>query len=60
MDTKAKAKTKKHGDYVPWNIPAPRDLDEAVEEAVKKGLYVSKSELVRDAVRRLLKDIQPR
>ena len=44
----------KHKDLAYWNIPVPKALDEAVEKAVKTDMYVSKSDLVRDAVRRLL------
>jgi Arc/MetJ-type ribon-helix-helix transcriptional regulator len=34
-----------------WNIPVPQKLDDEVEKAVAMDLYVSKSDLVRDAVR---------
>jgi len=37
-----------------WNIPVPAELDDKVEEHIKKNLHVSKAELIRDAVRRLL------
>lgn len=37
-----------------WNIPVSKSLDDGLEEAVKKGGYASKSEFVRDAVRRML------
>ena len=47
----------KRKDLTYWNIPVPRALDQAVEEAVKRGMHVSKSDLVRDAVRRLLREI---
>jgi len=39
-----------------WNIPVTRELDTQVERAVKAGRYISKSELVRTGVRRLLND----
>jgi Arc/MetJ-type ribon-helix-helix transcriptional regulator len=39
---------------VNWNIPVPRDLDQRVEKAVSMNSHITKSELVRDAVRRLL------
>jgi hypothetical protein len=32
-----------------WNIPVPRLLDEAVEEAVKQGAAFSKADFVRGA-----------
>ena len=40
-----------------WNIPVTKTLDEAVEEAVRQDMHVSKSDLIRDAVRRLLQKI---
>jgi Arc/MetJ-type ribon-helix-helix transcriptional regulator len=39
---------------IKWSVPVTRDLDMKVEKAVKDGRYVSKSELVRAGVRRLL------
>jgi len=42
---------------VTWNIPTTEVLDLAVEKVVESGVYSSKSELVRDAVRRRLKDL---
>lgn len=47
----------KRKDLAYWNIPVPRALDEAVEKAVEIDLHISKSDLVRDAVRRLLKEL---
>ncbi|MEM2440534.1 MAG: hypothetical protein QXK93_06975 [Candidatus Bathyarchaeia archaeon] len=47
----------KRKDLAYWNIPVPRALDEAVEKAVKIDLHISKSDLVRDAVRRLLEEL---
>jgi len=44
-------------DVTKWCIPVPRTLDEAVEQAVKLDMHISKSDLVRDAVRRLLKEL---
>jgi len=40
-----------------WNIPVPKPLNDAVEEALRKNMYISKSALVRDAVRRLLEEM---
>ncbi len=37
-----------------WNIPVPPKLDDEVEKAVATDGHVSKSELVRDAVREKL------
>jgi Arc/MetJ-type ribon-helix-helix transcriptional regulator len=47
----------KRKDLTYWNIPVPKALDEAVERAVKSDMHVSKSDLVRDAVRRLLLEL---
>jgi len=47
----------KKRNYVYWNIPVTKALNSAVESAVKTTYYVSKSDLVRDAVRRLLKEM---
>ncbi len=41
-----------------WNIPVPKPLDEAVEDAVATDMHASKSEFVRDAVRKELERIQ--
>lgn len=41
-----------------WNIPVSPQLDAAVEDAVKRDMHVSKSDLVRDAVRRLLGEMR--
>jgi Arc/MetJ-type ribon-helix-helix transcriptional regulator len=37
-----------------WNIPVPKPLDDALEQAVSLDSHSSKSEFVRDAVRRRL------
>jgi len=42
---------------VNWNIPVPKLLDDALEEAVRNQTYVSKSDFVRDAVRRRLEEL---
>ena len=47
----------KRKDLVYWNIPVTRALDEAVREAIKRNTHVSKSDLVRDAVRQLLREM---
>jgi len=43
-----------------WNIPVPKPMDDAVEEAVSKDMHASKSEFVRDAVRKELERIKAR
>ena len=40
-----------------WNIPVPVVLDEALEEAVRLGTHSTKSDFVRDAVRRRLEEM---
>jgi Arc/MetJ-type ribon-helix-helix transcriptional regulator len=40
--------------HVNWNIPVPKALDIALEVAVKEQMYSTKSDLVREAVRRKL------
>jgi len=42
---------------VNWNIPVPKVLDEAVEEAVRKDTHSTKSDFVRDAVRHKLEEM---
>jgi len=45
----------KRRDRVYWNVPVSRSLDEAVEEAIKRDGHVTKSDLIRDAVREMLR-----
>ncbi len=40
-----------------WNIPVSTSLDQALEEAVRLDTHSTKSDLVRDAVRRRLEDM---
>jgi Arc/MetJ-type ribon-helix-helix transcriptional regulator len=40
-----------------WNIPVSRILDDALEKAVTLDSHSSKSEFVRDAVRRRLEEM---
>jgi Arc/MetJ-type ribon-helix-helix transcriptional regulator len=40
-----------------WNIPVSKTLDEALEQAVNRDSHSSKSEFVRDAVRRKLEEL---
>ena len=46
----------KREDMIRWCISVTKALDEAVEKAVQTGMYASKSDFVRDAVRRLLRE----
>ena len=48
----------KREDLIKWCISVPKSLDMAVKELLKAGTYMSRSDLVRDAVRRLLKEIR--
>jgi len=41
-------------DITAWCIPVPRTLDDALEMAVELDTHASKSDFVRDAVRREL------
>jgi Arc/MetJ-type ribon-helix-helix transcriptional regulator len=44
--------------HVNWNIPVPKVLDDALEEAVMtKSIYSNKSDFVRDSVRRRLEEL---
>lgn len=47
----------KRKDISYWNIPVTKTLDLAVEKAVRQDTHVSKSDLVRDAVRQFLKQM---
>jgi len=40
-----------------WCIPVPKVLDDALEKAVEVDSHSSKSEFVRDAVRRRLEEM---
>jgi Arc/MetJ-type ribon-helix-helix transcriptional regulator len=40
-----------------WSIPVSRTLDDALEQAVNLDSHSSKSEFVRDAVRRRLEEM---
>ena len=44
-------------DKMKWCIPVTNTLDEAVREAVSKDSHISKSEFVRDAVRKQLESM---
>lgn len=43
-----------HNDKIKWCIPVTKTLDDALEKAVTLDSHSSKSEFVRDAVRRRL------
>ena len=42
---------------VNWNIPVPKTLDDALEKAVEMDTHSTKSDFVRDAVRRRLEEM---
>ncbi len=37
-----------------WNVPVPRSLNEALEQALEIDTHISKADFIRDAVRREL------
>lgn len=37
-----------------WNIPVPKPLDKALEKAISMDMHRTKTEYIRDAVRRML------
>lgn len=39
------------------NVKLPDELNRSVDRAVENGLYISRQELIRDAVRRLLESV---
>jgi Arc/MetJ-type ribon-helix-helix transcriptional regulator len=41
---------------ITWMVRVAPELDRAVEELVKKDMHVSKSDLIRDAVRRFVEE----
>jgi hypothetical protein len=44
-------------DFAHWNIPAPKMLDEALEQALVFDTHSTKADFVRDAVRRRLEEM---
>ena len=53
-DVEVKAPLPRNKQLVHWNVPVPKSLDEAVENAVIYDSHVSKSDLIREAVREKL------
>ena len=47
----------KRKDMKYWNIPVTSTLDDALEEAVRKDTHSTKSDFIRDAVRRKLEEL---
>jgi Arc/MetJ-type ribon-helix-helix transcriptional regulator len=43
--------------HVNLNVPVPKALDIALEVAVKEQVYSTKTELIREAVRRRLQEL---
>ena len=43
------------GKRILWTVVTTRDLDMALEEAIKRNGHVSKSDFIRDVVRRELR-----
>jgi Arc/MetJ-type ribon-helix-helix transcriptional regulator len=50
----SKNKEKENSKNVMWTLVVPKTLDEAVENAVKRDMHISKSELIREAVKEKL------
>jgi hypothetical protein len=46
------------GKTIPWFFRVPENMDRAVQKAVQAGLYRSRSEFVRDAVREKLEKMR--
>jgi Arc/MetJ-type ribon-helix-helix transcriptional regulator len=44
-------------DKTNWNVPVPKVLDDALEEAVRRDTHSTKSDFIRDAVRRKLEEM---
>jgi Arc/MetJ-type ribon-helix-helix transcriptional regulator len=44
----------KRKDLVYWNIPVTKSLDTAVQEAIRRDMHNTRSDLVREAVREKL------
>jgi len=44
-------------DHTYWNVPVNRPLNDALEEAIEKAGYRTKTEFIRDAVRRRLEEL---
>jgi metal-responsive CopG/Arc/MetJ family transcriptional regulator len=44
-------------DLTYWNVPVNRMLNKALEEAIKLAGYRTKTEFIRDAVRRRLEEL---
>jgi len=48
----------KNSSLVWWSLLVPKDLDKKVREAIKRGYYASKSDLIRDAVRKIIAELE--
>jgi Arc/MetJ-type ribon-helix-helix transcriptional regulator len=47
---------KKPAQFEVWNVKVPKELDAALEKTAQTGQTVSKSEFIRDAVRKGLRE----
>jgi metal-responsive CopG/Arc/MetJ family transcriptional regulator len=47
---------KESGKITYWNIPVPKRLDQALEEAIRGNWHRTKSEFIRELVRRALEE----
>lgn len=49
---------RKRKDIAYWNIPVPKPLNKAVDDAVAAGMYATKADFIRDAARDKLKEVK--
>lgn len=47
------------GKTVFWHVPVTVALDRAVEEAIRRDMHSTKADLIREAVREKLKEMEP-
>jgi len=47
----------RNGKLTYWSVPVNRLLNKALEEAIEKAGYRTKTEFIRDAVRRRLEEL---
>lgn len=53
----SKNKSKNERGKTNWNVPVSRVLDDALEQAVRFDTHSTKSDFIRDAVRRRLEEM---
>jgi hypothetical protein len=50
------SETEKEQAITYWNIPVPRSLDEALQEAIRQDWHRTKTEFIRELVRQELRN----